>query len=1396
MKNPITTRPTRRSLAPCGRLVLFFVLAVLAVPSAALAQRNPVFVDDAPGASEALASALGHARAGNLDTAVRVLQGLLDDNADRLTASDDDPLLMIPVRARVNGALLADAALLARYRELESTEAQRLLDGGAVEAAERSRLLTPAGYEAALRLAQIDLERARFAAASRRLAALEEHPDRRREGADAARLARRLARYWPGAAPMAERWARRWLPREDAPRPVRGPEPRTERSSFDPAGPLDFSGLVPRPIRSSPLVDPSNETGGLLGVSPVVQRGRNSLRLRVEPARTVFPALAGDTLVVSDGVSITAMDRYTLERRWSVTGRTTLDPRRGGVRSNTDSGPMTVGVWGRVVVAATAARQAAGRMLGDGRVRAVDLDTGTERWSVGVDLLAGELAGAVPTGAVAARDGVAVVPVLQSVRERRLVNSVLVALDVRDGTLVWKRLVASAGALPQSVALDAGTVPVVEDGVVYYAEALGTISAIDIVTGRYLWARRSPDTEPALVPARALWPTRPVVDAGVLYTVEPVTNRAVALDAATGRVLGARPAGEMGEPGYLLVAGGQVVGVGQSELRAVAVSSFRDPGVTPRAVYTLGSGRFAGRAAVVGEDVLIPVGDGFAVVDPEEAGQEPVMLGFGNTGNFVVAPAQLAVLGATGMNSYLVWEQAREALEARSAEHPADAAPAVTLAELAYRAGRQDTIVPAIDTALASLRLDPRSGRSEQSRRRLFRAIDAMVDPAAVMADREALDDGVLGALIARMREAASSPSERALYALRDGSFAESAGRPGEAVASYQRVLDDPALSESRVELGPHVRLARAVCTARLRRLVRSQGGGVYAVFDREAHAALDRLGAGSAPEEYVALARRYPVASASLRAWLSASEAFTQRGRRRGAIAALEEGLSASDGVPGAPEEVVAEITGRLVTRLVEGGRAAAASATIARVMQQRPGLVLRDHGAVVDLVELTERIAAARTRVPRRARLGRLVEDAPMTPIAGLLAIRPLYRALDDDLSLALFAGEDVLEAWEVNPAGGMTRRWSAPLDPALSLLRLDSAGALVSLGFDRQRRLGRIDARSGAVVWETEAFDAGFRGGSAPGPGETVALPAGRVRPRSEILVALRDDSAALIERSGRAAGYDVAEGRTLWAERLPIDQVYDAAESGGLLIVVGVRRGGEPAQRVLAQPVGLIVNMSTGRVVSEVDLGAARARWVRASGDGVVVIGTDRGIMGFDLIGGAQRWLIGDVAARGTLEAWPFPGRLIVLDAGNNLWQIEIENGEMSRAPLDTRERLQGDATSAEGIAADDVAVMSLPRGLVMYDRRGRLTGLDERETVSNTGPIGFGERVAVVLEPRGFEPRLYEARVIELSTGRLLQSKLYELPARPHTVDVIDGRVLVGAGNGTIVLDATGAEPDR
>ncbi|MFN7021190.1 MAG: hypothetical protein ACK4WH_07680, partial [Phycisphaerales bacterium] len=95
------TARRRRGLATAALAGL--TLALLGpLPALGQLQLNPVYVDDSPAAADTLARVKDHLSSGNLDEAVRVLQVLLDDHADRMFGPTDDGDVFISVRARVH----------------------------------------------------------------------------------------------------------------------------------------------------------------------------------------------------------------------------------------------------------------------------------------------------------------------------------------------------------------------------------------------------------------------------------------------------------------------------------------------------------------------------------------------------------------------------------------------------------------------------------------------------------------------------------------------------------------------------------------------------------------------------------------------------------------------------------------------------------------------------------------------------------------------------------------------------------------------------------------------------------------------------------------------------------------------------------------------------------------------------------------------------------------------------------------------------------------------------------------------------------------------------------------------------------------------------------------------
>ena len=360
---------------------------------------TPVYVDDSVAARETLAKIPELLRAGNTAQAARNLQNLLDTESDRMLEAGDDQDFFRSVRAHVHQLLLSTPQLLQPYRLNESDRAAAALAQGDFLNVERSRLLTPAGLEAALRLSQIHLEAGRFEAARLTLAQLQTHPDRLTSPA----AAKSCAAAAVAVARSIDRddvraWARALATSAQLPEPSAAdlaPLPRPARASLVPLSPMSQAGPIAADLGG---IDPLSSV--LLGTQFERSRDPADEQLRVlereveMPDRALpwtFATVLGDTVFINDGVEFTAMDRYTLSNRWRsrppeiVFDDPSWDERRGRIyRSDLGASledVASVSVGSGVVVGATGLAVGGGRR-GDPRVHAFDAQSGAWIWSL------------------------------------------------------------------------------------------------------------------------------------------------------------------------------------------------------------------------------------------------------------------------------------------------------------------------------------------------------------------------------------------------------------------------------------------------------------------------------------------------------------------------------------------------------------------------------------------------------------------------------------------------------------------------------------------------------------------------------------------------------------------------------------------------------------------------------------------------------------------------------------------------------------------------------------------------------------------------------------------------------------------------------------------------------
>lgn len=1028
--------------------------------------QSPVYLDDAPAAAAGLDALSPLLARQNFAEAARIAQRLLDDDAERLLPSPADPTLFVPVRDRVHRVILDSPELLAAYRRAEDAPAARVLASGDARAVERSRLLTLAGHEAALRVAQDLFESAQFDAAARVLAALVEHPDRAGPGAPAAAaLAAQAAAYaaspfaWSIADALAQHAGLPPPPRQAAPEPVLArPAARTGLDAgyaawvsdpgdpFAPAADAEaLAALPPEPLARAPLT-PDSILGPAEDLAP-------SVRALAQPA-WVLPTAAGDVLYTNDGLTVAARDRFTLRPIWSFTASGSLTDddadewerlsRRRFTHVLEDTGTVTVA--GDAVLVTTG-RATSGRRAGDGRLHRLDRATGRPLWSVDPASLSPDLAELSIRGAPCVVGDTVVVVGRKNVRARRLLSVWMVGLDLQTGALRWARPLASAGALPFQQFNLLSEAPAHAGGVVYASDDLGVVAAVDAAMGRTLWARPFA-SDPARTNERVPpWNTAlPVVTPDALVLMSPDRRQLLVLDPRTGVVRAQRDAAELGNPFYLVRVADSIACIGAVRVDFLDAA---DPARSrPRATRLSDQPTITGRASVAGRSLILPVSGGVEIIDPEQPDQTR-RLTLDHTGNALFVEGQLVIIDDATIYSYLTWEAAAPMLRRRSLDDPDQTSAPTALTELAYRAGRIPEALEGADLAAAA------ADRSPDHAPRVFDALLAMVhdtlpesspgplrrdgNTASIEGEPRNAPPAGLGSLDAaaqmldrvdRVARALPADAPRSAAAILARSALDHArGDARAAIDACHRVLADPALASSMWR-GPRVSVRADVeARRRVELLVRAAGPGVAAHIDAAARAAADALPAQADAAAIERLAGTFPAASCTPGLWLRAAGLHARAGADLAALRAARAGLRAAQLRPDAPEarDAAPELLGRFSALLIARGHPDRARAEAARLAETFATPIT----PTLDGVPVPLDAASLASDTPARPRVGTRVSDAIEPVLLPGRALEPLTPAARTDAAILIapgLAGGSLVGVL----AGGPASERGSPLQP----------------------------------------------------------------------------------------------------------------------------------------------------------------------------------------------------------------------------------------------------------------------------------------------------------------------------------------------------------------------------
>ncbi|MDX2130786.1 MAG: PQQ-binding-like beta-propeller repeat protein [Planctomycetota bacterium] len=1399
-------------MRPIVALSLLAPLALVA-PEAFAQRARAVNPDDSVTAADALVRVLELDAGGNTPEGLRVLQQVLENEGERLLPVEGDADLYVPVRRVVHTLLVRRPELLARYRAQEGPRAAELLQSGDLARVERTHLLTPSGFEAMLRLAQLELESGRFESARLMLEQGEDHPDRTgANAADAARLALAIAARVEreGVAAWAARWAREGGVGAPAPGGDEAGVPelaRPARTILDAGPPIDAAQLPTIPLRSvrlAPVTD-EPEVAGLAAWAPVVS------------GRSVF---------VNDGRGVRGLDAVTLTPLWSTPlgspGRSRSRAGFDRMNSMTFGGAQGAdlgfpGVGGGVVVAHNAGPDQPVQRP-DRQVVGLDVRDGRSLWEVAVGDIDGRLEQSSVRGGVVVDADTAILAFRESGPTVRLNRTHLVGLDLYTGRPKWVRLLGSVGTNPWGRLSSRPDLTVVHEGIVYRGDEMGVIGAFEAATGRPRWVRTlaPPRAQDAMgfrptAPVPAHESNAPALSGGSLFYVEPGRGSVVELDAATGALRAQRDAAPLGEPRYVLIAGDQLACVTPTRVVFVAREALAEGSI--RLSQEFRGQVPVGRVVTFGPLVYVPLADGVAVIDPARP-SEARRLAMPATGSMLAVAgedgggAHVLALDATSIHTYVAWEHARALLERRVAQSPADPAPLLTYIELVDRAGRGGEVAPLADRVLALLEARGADEASTPARTQLTELLLAMIRraraawsqpsrPADPLGTPPITDAAVLGEILARLARAADAPRDAARVLLETAWLADVQNRPDAGVDAYQRILLDPALAAAALEEAEYAGDAAGdVAAARLAALLRRSGPGAYAAFDEEARLAADALPQDAGADQLAGIASRYPGSSMAPDLWRRAAEAHARDGRDERARRAVGAGLAAAELARDLGRPGLEPVVGALANALVAGPETPALRGGLYREMRRValnfPGVRVTTPAGEVSAGAAAEALRTALASRDWPALLGTQVRAERF--IEGLDPRTPLFtQAPGLATDCVLLVGEGRVELWGVNACTGeLSAVWRRESEAEPSPILLTPDAALLhwpGAGGGWLERIG-VDGRT---AWKSRELGGVLRGPA--GLPEAPAMPTpldGDAGP-ADLVVSTDGRTVTIVRRSGAAATIDVATGEALWGSVLPMSPVFEVAHAGDTVIIAGLRASDDGRTQETAV---ISVDARTGE--PRASLPASRLgdhpRWIRPLDGGDALLATSDALLRFSPATGEVKWTAAGNLGQTSVAGWQAGSALLVLDADMRLRRGEAGSGVFDPNPLpmgeDSHSRLSLPVSAG---VVNGRLVLAGAEGVRIVDQQGALVGADSLRE-SRLMPAALGRDVLVTLDVPGdaFSPGSSDlARVLLLSstTGKVLGVERVRVFDVPSALLTIDGKILIGQGAGTIVLDA-------
>jgi outer membrane protein assembly factor BamB len=1381
---------------------------------------NPIYIADSPTASDALARLPELLAQHNLDEAARLSDEIITSFGDRLIESKD-PGISVHVRSRLQSFILEHPDLLAVYRRRVTPRAAAWLVAGDWQRVMRDCWLTEPGFFASLSQAQTLIESAHFNAGLRALIELEHHPD---ADADAhARRASALAALVASYLDTDQAWtlAYRWSARAGE-SPIDRIKQHTSINTNtlrptgsliwdidDPIDSVELDGIVSRPLQSVELSPKSN-------LDPVQTQNQSRLSgASWNPSTWISPVAVGSMLYTNDGITLSCFDRFTLRPIWrlqtaedSTDLPLTPDARARLGRVIEDITGITV-VGDDLYVPAGIPRN--GIRTGNADLLKVDAKTGRIKWAVDISTLDESLDDASIRGQVLFNEGIVIVGARTNNRRQRLISLSIVGLDSATGELLWIRQIGSAGSLPFQQVGQLAHSPILHDGVVYWTDHIGLAFAIETATGRVLWARPMPTPDLYARLSRPPFATNtPALTKDGLFLLTTDGTEIFQLDPETGKTLAQKPAEPIAESFYLLAINDTIACVSNAQITYFSSSRFATAATT-RSPTLGGADAIRGRVVLAGDSLLAPVETGVEILDPLEPALS-THIDLDRAGNILALDGQLLVIDEMDVSSFLSWETASILLEDRIAQDPS---AAITLAELAFRAGKGDQTVPAIGRAMgviAGLSLDDRQRLGDQLFAVILDMLRQSINPpvgSTPPGDAQNSSPKVLGAndqstLLNQLDKLAHTHDQVVAQRMALGAFNERRSNPSQAIGAYQYILDQPALSASMWRGSGIAVRGGLEASKRIRAILDTNGYTPYRKFSQLAQTEraflaqtrLDESVTVANAEMLEELARRYPWASITPAIWLDVAVRWQDQHQRGAAINAAVEGIDAAETLNGLgvgiDQETINTLAEVAITEMIATNRTQDAQLLAASLTQRFKDLTLRLDGQLITRDQIAQR-ARTSSKLPV---LGDSFLDNTDPILLTGSPIKPGNRL--DQGGVVLYAPQLGRIEYVRAGRGAFESIWSrsAKISEPPVIPWQDQSRTVVlwaqNPSSTNPSKLEAIETTTGRVIWSIDDVDTALTKSSTR-LADAIARNDGLFTnpllgptPNKQLVVVTDGHTLVITDRIGRAMGIDLFTGKVLWNADLPANRIHDLNLAGGVLGICGLMVVDPGAQQRDGSTTSIVASIDprTGQTIQIIDRFGLMPRWIRVGHDGDLFVATAQRIVGINTKEGSINWIVNDEGLIDSLSGWIFGDQLLVLDMSANLWAISLAEGTRSPMPLEMRKRLNARRWVRIDNTLDTLRIAS-SNGLSVFNRNQQLIASDPIDPVAPLVDVARGlDRVIFVQSPITKGDRsITKLYLLDQRDARLLDETQLAVPITldrvPTSITAITGGVIVG-----------------